>query len=190
VRAEGEIRFPKDWNHVPHSGCKLEEAQKDHITWVRQVRGAVLTAAYEIERNLGGFIEFYLLGPRAANQTIRSIFEEDVLGPLTFERRINLAIRVARELMPKSEVKELQSRLNDMKSLRNAMAHNPCWFEPYLDHDAKVVRLRPMIMKGKQEIALDGNWGEQLSDDIGALIAETGRMVHLTLDPAREEADR
>ncbi len=188
MRAEGEICFPDDWHHSPHAGCKLEEAQQQLISWIREVRGGVLTGAYEIERNLGGFVEFYLLGPRAADTTIRSIFEEHVLGSLTFERRINLAVQVAQELLPKTEVRKLQARLNDMKSLRNAMAHNPCWFEPYLDHEAKVARLRPKIMRGKQEIVLDADWVAQMNRDIVALIAETSRLVHLTLDLAREEA--
>lgn len=190
MRAEGEIRFPKDWNHTPHPGCGLEKAREQLIPWVREMRGGVLTGAYEIERNLGGFVEFYLLGARAADKTIRSIFEEDVLGPLTFERRINLAVRVAQELLPQAEVKALQRRLNEMKSLRNAMAHSPCWFEPYLDHEAKVARLRPKIMRGKEELSLDGERGDQIGKDVSELVAETGRLVYLTLDPARTEADQ
>lgn len=190
MRSEGEICFPDDWHHSPHAGCKLEEAKSQLISWIREVRGGVLTGAYEIERNLGGFVEFYLLGPRAADKTIRSIFEEHVLGPLTFERRINLAIQVAQGLFPKAEIKRLQGRLNEMKSLRNAMAHNPCWFEPYLDHDVKVVRLRPKIMKGKQEVVLDADWVAQMNRDMIALIEETSHLVHLTLNPAREEVDK
>jgi tetrahydromethanopterin S-methyltransferase subunit G len=99
-------------------------------------------------------------------------------------------VRVAQELLPEAEVKDLQRRLNEIKSLRNAMAHNPCWFEPYLDHEEKVVRLRPKIMKGKQELTLDGERGDQIGRDIAGLVADTGRLVHLTLDPARSEADR
>lgn len=190
MRSEGEIRFPDEWNVSSHDDCKLDDARNEWITWVRQVRGGVLTGSYEIERNLSGFVEFYLLGPRAADKKVRQVFEEHILASLTFERRINCAMQVAKILLPANEVKTLQSRLSEMKSLRNAMAHNPCWFEPYLDHEAKVARLRPKMMKGKQEIAMDGDWVEKMNAEMISLIEETGRLVHLTLGPARAEADK
>lgn len=187
MRPEGEIRFPKDWRLPMHENCGLVDAQQEWISWIRQVRGAILTGAYEIERNLGGFIEFHFLGGRASIAEVRSMFEDQILGALSFDRQINIAVEIARQMFPKPHVSEIQGRLNTLKTLRNAMAHNPCWFEPYMHHKSKTVRLKPMIMCGKKQLHMADDWHNGVSKEIIALIEITSQWVHSTLEKARQE---
>lgn len=82
------------------SGFNLEERRKDIYDWVRQVRGGVLAGAFTVERHLSAAILYFTLGDRVYMAGVVETFDEGLLGPLTFERRIAVALMVAAFCLP------------------------------------------------------------------------------------------
>jgi hypothetical protein len=108
---------------------------------------------------------------------IREAFDEGLLKPLTFERKINVAILVAPKILAEEDASAFKAELNDLRSLRNAMAHNPFWFHPELNQDGQVVNLVPMIMLGKNPLPLTTAFVEKANVQIGGLIERSAKMA-------------
>lgn len=151
-------------------GFDIEARSKAIYEWVRQVRGGVLAGAFTVERHISAAIIYFMLGERIAMPEVREAFDEGLLGPLSFERRINVLMLIAPNLLNNDEVASLKADLSELRTLRNAMAHKPFWFHPELNNDDEVVNLVPMIQRGKAPLPLTSAFVEQVNKLIASLI--------------------
>lgn len=158
-------------------GFDMESRSKAIYEWVRQVRGGVLAGAFTVERHISAAIIHFILGDRINITKVQEAFDEGLLSPLTFERRINVATLVAAHIVAPDDVAALKAGLNELRSLRNAMAHKPFWFHPELNEDGKVVNLVPMIMCGKAPLPLTTALIEKVNAQISGLIEKTAALA-------------
>ena len=105
---DGAIAWGEDGVKPAAKGFDLTERKNDLYAWVRQVRGGILAGAFTIETHLSATIIYFFLGDRVGIPEVHDTFDEGVLGPLTFERRINLALMVAAHVLPPEEVTGMQ----------------------------------------------------------------------------------
>jgi hypothetical protein len=155
----------------------LTNRKNDLYSWVRQVRGGILAGAFTVETHLSAAIIYFLLGDRVGIPEVHDTFDEGVLGPLPFERRINLALLVASHVLPPDEVATLKGQLNELRGLRNAMAHKPCVFHPELNDDDEVANLVPVIMRGKTPLPLTTALIQDLNVQIADLIKKVAELA-------------
>jgi hypothetical protein len=174
---DGAINWPDGVPKPAADGFDLETRKKDIYDWVRQVRGGVLAGAFTVERHLSATILYFMLGDRVYIPEVQDTFDEGLLGPLTFERRINVALMIAPHVLSADEVASLKADLNDLRSLRNSMAHKPFWLHPELDDAGKVANLVPLIIRGKNPLPLTTALIEQLNVQIAALIAKVNDLA-------------
>jgi hypothetical protein len=158
-------------------GFGMEARAKSIYEWVRQVRGGVLAGAFTIERHISAAIIHFMLGDRIGIPEVQDAFDEGLLSPLTFERRINVVMLVAPHVLLPDEVASLKADLNELRTLRNAMAHKPFWFHPEMNDKGEVVNLVPMIMRGKAPLALTTPYTEQVNALISGLIERTEKLA-------------
>jgi len=155
----------------------IERRSKSIYEWVRQVRGGVLAGTFTIERHISAAIIYFMLGDRISLPEVQVAFDEGLLGPLTFERRINIVLLIAPHVLPSNEVASLKADLGELRTLRNAMAHKPFWFHPELNHNDEVVNLVPMIQRGKGALPLTSAFVEQANRLIAGLIERTTALA-------------
>lgn len=155
----------------------MEARSKSIYEWVRQVRGGVLAGAFTVERHISAAIIYFMLGDRLALPEVQEAFEEGLLGPLTFERRINVVARIAPLILTPEEVGSLKADLSELRTLRNAMAHKPFWFHPELNEEGEVVNLVPMIHRGKMPLPLTTAFIHEANKLIGKLIERAAALA-------------
>jgi hypothetical protein len=160
-------------------GFDIEARSKSIYEWVRQVRGGVLAGAFTIERHISAAIIYFVLGERVALPEVQEVFDEGLLGPLSFERRIYVVMLMAPKLLKDHEVASLKSDLNELRTLRNAMAHKPFWFHPELNDQDEVMNLVPMIQRGKAPLSLTTNFVEQVNKLIASLIERSIALAEM-----------
>lgn len=158
-------------------GFDIGARSKAIYEWVRQVRGGVLAGAFTVERHISGAIIYFMLGNRIALPEVHDSFDEGLLGPLTFERRINVVMLIAPHILTPDEVASLKADLSELRTLRNAMAHKPFWLHPQLNEKGEVLDLLPMILRGKAPIPLTTAFVEQVNLLIGGLIHRTAALA-------------
>lgn len=165
-----------DWGGGPPRaaalGFDIEARHTAIYEWVRQVRGGVLAGAFTVERHLSAAILYFILGERIAKPEVQTAFDEGLLAPLTFERRISVALLIAPHLLPTDQVASFKGELTDLRTLRNAMAHRPFWHHPELNDAGEVVNLVPVIMRGKAPLPLTTLFVEQTNVKIASVIAQ------------------
>lgn len=158
-------------------GFDMEARSKSIYEWVRQVRGGVLAGAFTVERHISAAIMYFMLGDRIAIPEVQEAFEEGLLGPLTFERRINVAILVAPNVLTSDEVVSLKADLSELRTLRNSMAHKPFWFHPELNDQGEVVNLVPMVQRGKAPLPLTTAFVDRANKLIASLIERAATLA-------------
>jgi hypothetical protein len=158
-------------------GFDVEARSKSIYEWVRQVRGGVLAGAFTVERHISSAIIHFMLGNRIAVSEVQEAFDEGLLSPLTFERRINVIMLIAPHVLPLDEVASLKADLNELRTLRNAMAHKPFWFHPELNDKGEVFNLVPRIQRGKVPLPLTTPHTERLNKLISGLIERTANLA-------------
>jgi hypothetical protein len=151
-------------------GFDIEDRSKSIYKWVRQVRGGVLAGAFTVERHISAAIIYFMLGDRIALPEVQEAFDEGLLEPLTFERRIKVVMLIAPNVLTPDEVTSFKADLNELRTLRNTMAHKPFWFHPEMNDEGKVVNLVPMIQRGKAPLPLTTPFVEQVNILIASLI--------------------
>lgn len=156
--------------------------QKTVYEWVRQVRGGVLGGAFTIERHLSAAIIYFMLGNRFKRDEVQSAFDEGLLAPLTFERRTNVVLLIAPNFLTADEVRTLKGDLNELRTIRNSMAHKPFWFHPELNERGEVLNLLPMLQVGKAPRALTIPFIEQLNEKISSLIERSSKLAALVVE--------
>lgn len=155
----------------------MEACQKSIYEWVRQVRGGVLGGAFTVERHMSAAIVYFMLGDRVQRDDVQAAFDDGLLAPLTFERRINVILLIARHFMTADEVKTLRGDLTEMRTIRNSMAHKPFWFHPELNEKGEVFNLVPMIQRGKAPVALTTPFTTKLNERIASLIDRSSKLA-------------
>lgn len=174
---DGAISWGERGEALAVDGFNLEARRSAIYEWVRQVRGGVLAGAFTVERHLSAAIIHFMLGERLAIPEVQNAFEDGLLGPLTFERRINLVMQIVPHIFEADDVARLRADLGELRALRNAMAHKPFWLHPEREAGGKVVNLVPMIMKGKTPLALTSRLTEDMNSLIGSLIERTAALA-------------
>ena len=157
----------------------MEARRASLYEWVRQIRGAVLGGAFTVERRLGAVITYFMLGDRVKRDEVLGVFDEALVVPLTFERRINAVRFIVPEFMSVDDAKILQGNLNELRTIRNVMAHKPFWFHPELNDDGEVFNIVPMIQRGKVPVALTTSFIEELNERITGLIDQTSKLAEV-----------
>ncbi|MEQ9606692.1 MAG: hypothetical protein RLN99_03390 [Kiloniellaceae bacterium] len=174
---DGATNWGADGPRPAAEDFDIEARSKSIYEWVRQVRGGVLAGAFTVERHISTTIIYFMLGDRVALPEVQDAFDEGLLGPLTFERRINVVMLIAPHILTADEVASLKADLSELRTLRNAMAHRPFWLHPELNDRGEVVNLVPMIQRGKAALPLTTAFVEQVNKLIGGLIERTARLA-------------
>lgn len=174
---DGATNWDKDGPRPAAEGFDIKARSKSIYEWVRQVRGGVLAGAFTVERHISAVIICFMLGDRVALPEVQEVFDEGLLGPLTFERRVNVVILIAPSVISPDEVASLKADLSELRTLRNAMAHKPFWFHPELNDKGEVVNLVPMIQRGKAPLPLTTAFVEQVNALIAGLIERTAALA-------------
>lgn len=176
---DGTVNWGDDGPKPVVDGFDMEARKVSIYEWVRQVRGGVLVGAFTVERHLGAAITYFMLGDRANRDDVLSVFDETLVAPLTFDRRIKVIQSIAPHFIGADDAKSLQGNLNDIRTTRNAMAHKPFWFHPELNANGEVFNLVPMIQRGKSSVALTGQFIEKLNEQISDTINRTSALAWL-----------
>ncbi len=154
--------------------------------WVREVRGGILAGAFYLERNMNMAVEAFFLGPSHGQGQQSEVFGEALLSALNFERRTKAALLIAERIRP-DNVKELREGLNELRSVRNAMAHNSCWFTGEPGDDGVVRRLDAFSKKGKQILRLDRPLVDEWNSLMHRMIDLTAQLAATAIDPQSNE---
>lgn len=158
-------------------GFDMEARRKSIYEWVRQVRGGVLGGAFTVERQISAAIIYFMLGDRVKRDDVQAAFDEGLLAPLTFDRRINVVLLIASHFMTVDEVKALKGDLSELRTIRNSMAHKPFWFHPELNDKGEVFNLVPMLQRGKAPVALTTPFIAKLNERIASLIERSSKLA-------------
>lgn len=132
--------------------------------------GYILSGAFYIEQSIDLAVRNYFLdGSSPAYAAKRKLFDDGLLAQLNFDRRIALAGMIATERG--LDAAELKASLGSFKTIMNAVAHNPCWFQASIVDDGKVIALDPFMLVGKQPVHLTkakiDDWNELTERLIG-----------------------
>ena len=175
--AEGTIdwggRLPQGQVH----GKPLHEVTSDIHEWIRQVRGGIMAGAFAVERMLSASIIHYFLGGRMRDLEVQEAFDEGILQRLTFERRISLALIVAAKFFDPVAFKDFEGKLTSLRTLRNAMAHNPFWLHPEFDDEGTLINIVPVIKRGKSVVPLTTPFIEEQNAEIKCTIDLAQKLV-------------
>jgi hypothetical protein len=88
-----------------------------------------------------------------------------------------VVLLIAPNFLTEDEVKTLRGDLNELRTIRNSMAHKPFWFHPELNDKGEVFNLVPMIQRGKAPLALTTSFIEKLNEKIGSLIERSSKLA-------------
>jgi len=174
---DGATNWGADGPRPAAEDFDIEARTKSIYEWVRQVRGGVLSGAFTVERHISAAITYFTLGDRIGIPEVQDVFDEGLLGPLTFERRINVVMLIAPHVLSSDEVASLKTDLSELRTLRNAMAHKPFWFHPELNDEGEVVNLVPITQRGKAPLPLTAPLAEQINALIAGLIERTASLA-------------
>lgn len=158
-------------------GKPLHEVTSDIHEWIRQVRGGIMAGAFAVERMLSASIIHYFLGGRMRDLEVQEAFDEGILQRLTFERRISLALIVAAKFFDSVAFKDFDGKLTSLRTLRNAMAHNPFWFHPEFDDEGALINIVPVIKRGKSVVPLTTPFIEEQNEEIKRTIDLAQELV-------------
>jgi hypothetical protein len=174
---DGATNWGKGGPKPVAEGFDIKVRQKAIYEWVRQVRGGVLGGAFTIERHMSAAIVYFMLGDRVRRGEVQAAFDEGLLTPLTFERRINVVLLIAHNFMTEEKLKTFKGDLNELRTIRNSMAHQPFWFHPELNDKGEVFNVVPMIQRGKAPVALTTSFTQKLNENIASLIDRTSELA-------------
>jgi hypothetical protein len=127
---------------------------------VMQLRGAVLSSAFNLEHILETLVAEFLFPTPAngedASGEKRSLFKLNIFRDLNFERKTRIASDVAKKILCPEQAEALAAALGNARQLRNLMAHYPCWLEPIKDGQ---------MLTGYRIFIEKGNSTYEVSDD-------------------------
>jgi hypothetical protein len=151
-----------------------------HNEKVMQLRGAVLSSAFNLENILETLVaEFLFPTPTSGEDALderRSLFKLNIFRDLNFVSKTRIASDIARKTLSAEEGEALATALGNCRQLRNLMAHYPCWLEPIKDGQ---------MLTGYRIFIAQGNSTYEVSDDQIrdwlAMVAKTLLMAENTL---------
>lgn len=179
---------PKIWTNVP------QESSEKYTGWFRTVRGGILTGSFGIETNISLAIEYLFFSEDPANEfdaVIRSLFKTRLLSPMTFDRKVSLFLELPLPWSDETRI-ETRNKLGQFRPIRNAMAHNPVWFEMTQEKVNVKADIKPVIMIGKNAVHVSDRKITEWNDLTRRLIGLTGaacpdhapRMPNRGFEPA------
>lgn len=174
---DGATNWGKGGPKPAAEGFDIKARQRAIYEWVRQVRGGVLSGAFTVERDMSAAIVYFMLGDRVMRGEVQAAFDEGLLTPLNFERRINVVLLIARNFMTEGKLKTLKGDLSELRTIRNSMAHQPFWLHPELNDKGEVFNFVPMIQRGRAPVALTTSFTEKLNENIASLIDRTSMLA-------------
>ncbi|MHC9417669.1 hypothetical protein ACYZX9_03615 [Sphingomonas citri] len=174
---DASINWGPAGEREPEIGFNLAEARDELLVWVRQIRGGIVSGTYAVERNINNVILLFMLGERLSDDAVTTAFTESMLDPLSFDGRINVVLAIAPHLMSPDDCKRFGSDLRELKTLRNAMAHKPSWFEPQCNEEHRITGLVPFIMRGKRPTPLTTEFIEHVNEQVIALIEQAQALT-------------
>jgi len=139
-----------------HQETPVSPNQAQLQAFVRQVRGAVLSASFDLENILETAVAtFFFPEALASNAPTlsdkRECFREMLLREMSFEKKMALAQKLSKNILDESHYEEFADTINKLRVLRNMMAHYPCWLEPIRKAGTnRVTGFRAFIAKGEQ----------------------------------------
>ncbi|RFU13293.1 hypothetical protein DZD18_07415 [Rhodobacteraceae bacterium W635] len=122
-------------------------------------------------------IIYFMLGDRVKRHDVQAAFDKGLLATLNYDRRIKVVLLIAPHFMTAEEVKALKGDLNELRTIRNSMAHNPFWFHPELNDKGEVFNLVPMIQRGNAQVALTSEFIAKLNERIATLIDRSSKLA-------------
>lgn len=157
------VRPPRDGWIILRPGEGMEFHEETPVSpnhaqlqaFVRQLRGAVLSASFDLENTLETAITtfFFPEALTASTPTLsdkRECFREMLLREMSFEKKMALAQKLAKNVLDKSDYEESDT-INKLRVLRNMMAHYPCWLEPIRKAGTdRVTGFRAFMAKGEE----------------------------------------
>jgi len=161
---DGEIRIAGATELLPGvAQPDLERRQAALTKWIREVRGGVLSGAFFLEQNIDLTILQHTLGA-TADEERKTFFREHFLSRVSFDRRIQIVSAIVSD-------SSLAARLNKVRRIRNAMAHQPCWFE--LSDGANQSSLTTHILIDKVAVNVDDKVVEGWNELMAGLLRDT-----------------
>ena len=185
--AEGQI----DWGGRPPQanikGQKLHEYTSELHSFVRQVRGGILAGGFAVERMLSASIVHYFLGSRVNNTEVYETFDDGILEKLTFERRISISLMIAKKYFSPVDYKTMEESFGSLRTLRNAMAHNPFWLHPEFDEEGVLINLVPAMRRGKGVIGLTTEFVEKQNRGVQRAIGYAETLFSVVVGITKNE---
>ena len=172
-----------EWGGLTEDDCadgfEVWQKHRELYQWVRVVRGAVVSGAFSIERNLGGVISYYYV---KHDEELFLDFSDKVLASMSFDRRSQLATHIAQTVVGKGLSATLRTDIQRFQKIRNAMAHKPFLLKPQTNTNGAINRLVPVVSIGKAETVLDGEFVTDVNGLIGGLITQTAQLGAIIAD--------
>ena len=164
VRAGETVVIDHDSEMSPHPRELTER--------IRQIRGAVLSASFDLESLVETCITTYFLGADPARTDRHEAMAVMILRDMRFEKKIQVLQAIFRRFPHEAAAfRTFSDRLGKARQVRNLMAHHPCWLEPITGPGSRrAIGFRAYISRGSQvwEItpAQADQWQRMLSDAI------------------------
>ena len=136
-----------------HDETPVSPSPRQLQMYMMNVRGTILSGAFNVESAIDIAILSCFFGGTDRGLTDRArLFQDEVLREtLSLDKKIKLVSAVARDVLATDEANRLSKALNDLRSIRNVMAHYPCWLEPVkLPGTDRVTGFRLFLAKGQQ----------------------------------------
>jgi hypothetical protein len=123
---------------------------------MNHIRGIVLSSSFNLENITEVIILNYYIGSLTseaieADKNRYAHMQGNLVRPLNFDKKIKVVKNIAKIMLPPEECEELCTKMGQLQTLRNTMAHYPCWIEPVLEKDSiKVIDLKIYLAKGEE----------------------------------------
>lgn len=142
VPRDGWVRIEPGGVYKTHTQRPVKPGIMEMRDFVNDVRGRILSLAYDVEYDLERVLEAYVLGPQADDEpdARRVFFREELSAELALGRKVTLTKRIARQFEAADQA-GLGELLDRIVQARNALAHGVTWFEPVLDPDGFAISL-------------------------------------------------
>ena len=160
-----------------------------HNEKVMQLRGAVLSSAFNLENILEALVaEFLFPAPTSDEDPLderRSLFKLNIFRDLNFISKTRIASDIAKKILSSAEAEALATALGNCRQLRNLMAHYPCWLEP-VKHGQMLIGYRIFIAQGNSTYEISD---DQIRDWL-TMVSSTLLMAENTLRRLTTEITR
>lgn len=142
---------------------------------IRQIRGAVLSASFDLESLVENCITSYFLGNDPARADRHEAMAGMILRDMRFEKKMQIVQDIFRRFPhDPAAFGKFSDLLGKARQVRNLMAHHPCWLEPVTEPDShRATGFRAYISRGSRVWEITPAQAEQWLRLLGDAIALT-----------------